>query len=71
MAQPDPDREPQSETDEKDAIHKTHEEFAGDMARPSVRKEDYEKHKQQERQRAREKSDKNPGDQPKAKPEDE
>lgn len=68
MSGPDPQREQKSETAEKGAIQKTHEEFIGDMAQPSVRKKDYEKHKETEKQKAREKSDQNKGDQPKAKP---
>lgn len=68
MSGPDPKREPNSETEEKKAIGKTHEEYVGDMAQPSRSKADYEKHKEYERQKAREKSDKNAGGQPPAKP---
>jgi hypothetical protein len=52
MTGTDPDREPQSETAEKGSIRKTHEEFIGDMAQPSVRKEDYERRKKNERQKS-------------------
>jgi hypothetical protein len=70
MTAPDPEKEPTSETSEKAAIRKTHAEYIGDMARPSMSKQDFDKrqHEETERQRAKEKSDKNNEGQPPARP---
>ncbi len=61
MPAPDPQREPQSTTPEKDAITKTHEEFVGDMARPSISKQDYEKKKAAEKAKSEGKQPGRPG----------
>jgi len=45
MTGPDSEREPKSETSEKKSITKTHEEFIGNEARPSLTKQEYEKRK--------------------------
>lgn len=50
MTGPDPQREPRSETAEKKGINKTHEEFIGDQARPSMTKQEYEKQKRKKKQ---------------------
>lgn len=55
MKRQNPKPEPKSETPEKPSIHKTHEEFIGDMARPSINKKEYEK-QQQEKARKKEES---------------
>lgn len=63
----DPQREPESETKEKPEILKTHEEFLDDNS-PSIGKRDYERHKEVEEQKAREKSDRDAPSQPKTQP---
>lgn len=50
MNPPDPQREPQSDTAEKKSITKTHEEFAGKEAEPSISKRDYEAKKRERAQ---------------------
>lgn len=57
MTEPEP--EPRSETPEKKSIRKTHEEYIGDEAQPSLSKQEYEK---AQRERQREKTN-NPSDQ--------
>ena len=54
MERQNPPPEPESETPEKPSIRKTQEEFIGDMAQPSISKEEYEK---QERHKNRKKAD--------------
>lgn len=61
MTGPEPKREPGSETPEKENVGKTHEEFVGDMARPSVSKKEYEKRKRKEKSEPRNDSQKEPG----------
>lgn len=70
MTGPDPKREPSSETDEKEGILKSHEEFIGNDG-PSMTKQEYEKHKERERQKAGEKSDREPADEPRIRPQNE
>lgn len=48
MSEPEPQKEPSSETEEKKSILKTHEEFIDDN-RPSMTKQEYEKEKERKR----------------------
>lgn len=52
MTRPDPQREPRTETAEKKGIGKTHEEFIGDMAGPSISRKEYEERKREERNKS-------------------